>query len=294
MLRPRLIAEPVELRSVLDALRGDGHRIGLVPTMGALHAGHLSLIRRAAAECDTVAISIYVNPLQFAPTDDLTAYPRSLEADCDRAAEAGAHVVFAPSVEQMWPTDPVTAVRVGGISEPLEGRFRPGFFDGVATIVTKLFALAGVCWAYFGEKDFQQLAVVRRLAADLSLPVEIIGCPIVRDADGLALSSRNAYLSDAERRIAPHLYWALLAGRRAVEDEGINDPARVVAAMADVVAATPAFTVDYLAVVDPVDLSVPTRLGGDVRLLAAARLGRARLIDNIAATAAGDSTVEMA
>ncbi|MGI8753017.1 MAG: pantoate--beta-alanine ligase [Acidimicrobiales bacterium] len=279
-----VIAEPVELRAVLGERRAEGGRVGLVPTMGALHGGHLSLIRRAVADCDTVAVSVYVNPLQFAPTDDLASYPRDLDADCQLAAGVGADIVFAPSVEQMWPEPPATVVRVEGVSAPLEGRSRPGHFDGVATIVARLFGIAGACWAYFGEKDFQQLAVLRTMTRDLALPVEVVGCPIVRDPDGLALSSRNAYLTAEERQVAPHLYWALLAGRRAVEDDRLTDPDAVAAAMAGAVAATPALTLDYAAVVDPADLSVPPRLSGEVRLLVAARLGRARLIDNMAAT----------
>ncbi|MDQ2725399.1 MAG: pantoate--beta-alanine ligase [Actinomycetota bacterium] len=282
-----LIAEPGELRAVLDGRRAEGQRVGLVPTMGALHAGHLSLIRRAVADCDTVAVSVYVNPLQFAPTDDLGSYPRDLDADVAAAVGVGAHIVFAPSVDQMWPEPPVTVVRVEGISAPLEGQSRPGHFDGVATIVVRLFGIAGACSAYFGEKDFQQLAVLRCVTRDLALPVAVVGCPIVRDPDGLALSSRNAYLTAGERQVASHLYWGLLAGRRAIEDDGLTDPDAVVKAMADAVAATPAFTLDYAAVVDPSDLSVPSRLSGEVRLLVAAELGRTRLIDNIAATVAG-------
>ena len=279
-----VIAEPAELRAVLDGRRAEGQRIGLVPTMGALHAGHLSLIRRAGADCDTVAVSVYVNPLQFAPTDDLASYPRHLDADCQQAAAVGADIVFAPSVVQMWPEPPATVVRVEGVSAPLEGRSRPGHFDGVATIVARLFGIAGACSAYFGEKDFQQLAVLRCMTRDLAIPVDVVACPIVRDPDGLALSSRNAYLTAGERQVAPHLYWGLLAGRRAIEDDGLTDPDAVVTAMADAVAATPAFTLDYAAVVDPADLSVPSRLSGEVRLLVAAELGRARLIDNIVAT----------
>ncbi|MDQ6838268.1 MAG: pantoate--beta-alanine ligase [Actinomycetota bacterium] len=284
-----VIAEAAELRSVLDGRRAEGQRIGLVTTMGALHAGHLSLVRRAVADCDAVAISVYVNPLQFAPTDDLVAYPRDLETDCARAGDAGADIVFAPSVEQMWPDPPATVVRVEGVSAPLEGRSRPGHFDGVATIVARLFGIVGPCSAYFGEKDYQQLTVIRRMAVDLALPVAVIACPTVRDPDGLALSSRNAYLVAEEREVASHLYWALLAGRRAIEDDRLSEPDAVVSAMAEAVAATPAFTLDYAAVVDPVDLSVPPRLVGEVRLLVAAKLGRARLIDNIAATVPGPS-----
>lgn len=278
-----LMAEPAELRAALDGWRAGGQRVGLVPTMGALHAGHLSLIRRAAADCDAVAVSVYVNPLQFGPTDDLAGYPQDLGGDRQMAAGAGADVVFAPTVEQMWSSPPATVVRVEGISAALEGRSRPGHFDGVATIVARLLCLAGPCWAYFGEKDFQQLAVIRRMALDLGLPAEIIGCPVVRDPDGLALSSRNAYLADEERQVAPRLYWALLAGRRAIEDDRATDPVGVVAAMTEAIAGVAAFRLDYAAVVDPVTLCVPARLAGEVRLLVAAHLGRARLIDNLAA-----------
>ncbi len=190
-----LVEQAAAWRKTLDAARANGRQVGLVPTMGALHAGHLSLIRRAAAECDVVAVTDYVNPLQFGPSEDLTSYPRDLGRDCDLASEAGAHIVFAPTTEELWPRPPTTTVRVEGLSENLEGASRPGHFDGVATIVTKLFSLAGPCWAYFGEKDYQQLVVIRRMVADLSLPVEVIGCPTVRDPDGLALSSRNGYLT---------------------------------------------------------------------------------------------------
>jgi pantoate--beta-alanine ligase len=280
-----LIAAPAAWRARLDGGRAKGQRVGLVPTMGALHAGHLSLIRRAAADCDLVAVTDYVNPLQFGPTEDLAAYPRDIDEDCRLAGEAGAHVVFAPTTDQLWPDPPRTSVRVDGLTEPLEGSSRPGHFDGVATIVAKLFALAGPCWAYFGEKDFQQLAVIRRMVADLSLPVEVIGCPTVRDPDGLALSSRNAYLDGPERAVAPQLYYALLAGKRAIEDDGERDPDTVAKAMAGSLPQEPRFTLDYAEVADPGDLSRPHRIQGEVRLLIAARLGRARLIDNVAATA---------
>jgi pantoate--beta-alanine ligase len=251
--------------------------------MGSLHAGHLSLIRRAAADCDVVAVTVYVNPLQFGPTEDLAAYPRDLHRDVDLAGEAGAGLVFAPSVDEMWPTPSTTVIRVSGLTERLEGAARPGHFDGVTTIVAKLFALAGPCLAYFGEKDFQQLAVVRRLVADLSLPVDLVGCPTVREPDGLALSSRNGYLNADERGVAAKLYAALLAGKRAVEEDTITDAAQVEAVMANVINAEPRFALDYAAVVDPADLSRPATIAAPVRLLVAARLGRARLIDNLAA-----------
>ena len=261
-------------------------RVGLVPTMGYLHAGHVSLIERSAADNELTAVTVFVNPLQFGPSEDLAAYPRDLDRDVALAEEAGAAVVFAPSVEEMYPTgEPLTTVRVAVVSEPLEGRSRPGHFEGVATVVAKLFAIAGECRAYFGEKDFQQLAVIRRMAADLSFPVEVVGCPTVREADGLALSSRNVYLTPEERAVAPTLYRALTAGRRCIEQDGEVDPAAVRAVMHDAIAAEPRFTLDYAEVVNTADLTTPTRLVGEVRLLAAARLGKARLIDNLGAQA---------
>ncbi len=281
-----LIAAPAAWRAKLDACRATGQRVGLVPTMGALHAGHLSLVRRAAAECDLVAVSDYVNPLQFGPAEDLSSYPRHLEEDCRLAAEVGAHLVFAPTTQAMWPDPPRTTVRVEGLTDRLEGQSRPGHFDGVATVVAKLFALAGPCSAYFGEKDFQQLAVIRRMVGDLSLPIDVVGCPTVRDPDGLALSSRNAYLDPAERAAAPRLYSALLAGKRAVEDDEERDPRQVAQIMAATLASEPRFTLDYAEVADPGDLTEPKVIQGDIRLLMAARLGRARLIDNVPATAA--------
>lgn len=249
--------------------------------MGALHAGHASLMRRAAAECDVVAASIFVNPLQFAPTEDLANYPRDLDGDRAEAGAAGASYLFTPAQREMFPEPPVTIVRVP--TNALEGAVRPGHFDGVATIVTKLFALAGPCRAYFGEKDYQQLAVIRRLTTDLSLPVKIVACPTVRAADGLALSSRNAYLTSDERAAAPTLYRALQAGRALVEDGGTIDADAVRAVMAEVIARQPRLALDYAEVVDPVDLSPLATIGGPVRLLVAAGIGSTRLIDNMGA-----------
>lgn len=273
-----------DLRAALDAARRAGRSIGLVPTMGALHAGHASLIGRAASDCDVVVTTIFVNPLQFGPDEDLSAYPRSLAADIFLADENGSSLVFAPSIEEMYGGGSHTTVSVrGSLTEVLEGASRPTHFDGVATVVAKLFAIVGSCSAYFGEKDFQQLAVVRRMAADLSMPVQVIGCPTVRSADGLALSSRNAYLDPDERRVAPVLHRALVAGADCVR-AGELDPATVVAAMAGTIGAEPRFTLDYAAVVDPATFSTPDPLLGELRLLAAARLGKARLIDNLGVT----------
>ncbi len=286
-MTPELIQAPSAWRAKLDACRATGQRVGLVLTMGALHAGHLSLIRRAAAECDVVAVTDYVNPLQFGPSEDLAAYPRDLDQDCRLAGDAGAHLLFAPTTDELWPEPPGTTVTVQRLTETMEGSWRPGHFDGVATIVTKLFALAGACRTYFGEKDFQQLAVVRRLVGDLSLPVEVVGCPIVRDPDGLALSSRNVYLTADERAAAPQLYYALLAGKRAIEDDETTDPSTVSAVMAAALARAPQFGLDYAEVVDPVELTRPSRVSAEVRLLMAARLGRTRLIDNVAAAPPG-------
>lgn len=281
-----VVTDPAAWSEALDAARAGGATVGLVPTMGALHAGHLSLLRRARADCALVAVTNYVNPLQFGPGEDLAAYPRDLEADAAAAGSVGADLMFAPSPEQLWPQPPATTVRVAGLSEVLEGASRPGHLDGVATIVAKLLALAGRCYAYFGEKDFQQLVLVRRLAADLSLPAWVIGCPTVRTSDGLALSSRNAYLAPDELAAAPALYWALLAGKRAVEDDHETDPAAVRAAVEGALRREPRFDLDYAAVVDPETLEPPARIAGPVRLLVAARIGRARLIDNVPAGAA--------
>jgi pantoate--beta-alanine ligase len=273
-----------DARAALDAGRRAGGTVGLVPTMGALHAGHASLIERAASECDCVCVTIFVNPLQFGAGEDLSGYPRSLATDILLADESGASVVLAPSVEEMYGDGTATTVSVSGPeTEILEAASRPGHFDGVATVVAKLFAIAGPCRAYFGEKDFQQLAVVRRMAKDLSLPVEVVGCPTVRDADGLALSSRNAYLEPEERLAAPMLHRALVAGADAVRG-GAVDPRAVTDVMTATIAAEPQLDIDYAAVVDAATFATPDPLVGDLRLLVAARLGKARLIDNLGVT----------
>jgi pantoate--beta-alanine ligase len=252
-------------RKELDAVRAEGKTVGLVPTMGYLHDGHASLITRSAAECDVTAVTVFVNPLQFGANEDLSKYPRDLDRDVAIADEAGAVVVFAPPVEEMYPGGPVlTSIHVAEVSDGMEGGSRPGHFDGVATVVAKLFAIAGPCRAYFGEKDFQQLAVVRRMAADLSLPVDVVGCPIVREADGLAMSSRNVYLSADERAAAIVLHRALQAG--AADVGNARD------AMTAVVASEPLAHLDYAEVIES---------DHEYRLLIAARVGTTRLIDNL-------------
>ncbi len=274
--------QPEEFRELLGRARAEGAVVGLHPTMGALHPGHLANIRQAAHDCDLAAVTIFVNPLQFGPGEDFEKYPRTLDQDLAAADEAGAGVVLCPPPEAMFSQVPLTTVAVRGLSGRWEGASRPGHFDGVATIVTKLFALAGECRAYFGEKDFQQLAVVRRLVADLSLPVEVVACPTVREPDGLALSSRNRYLGQDERRAAPGIYWALLAGKRSIEEDGLRDGHEVVRTMVRACEREPLVDLEYAAVVRPDDLEPLDEVVLPARLLIAGRVGRARLIDNVA------------
>ncbi len=278
-----VVSTKAELRRRLDEARAAGRRVGLVPTMGALHDGHLSLVRAARAECDVVALTIFVNPLQFAAGEDLDAYPRPLERDLDLAEQAGATIAFTPTVEEMYPRPAATTVHVAGLTASMEGAARPTHFDGVTTVVAKLFTIAGPCRAYFGEKDFQQLAVVRRMAADLDQPVTVVGCPIVREPDGLAMSSRNVYLTAEERSVATVLNRALHAGAALVE-AGERDPGTVAERMAAVIGDEPRARLDYAEVVDPDTLERPARLepGSTVRLLVAAGLGTPRLLDNLA------------
>ena len=272
-------------RKALDDARAGGFTVGLVPTMGALHAGHRALVRRSAAECSTTAVTVFVNPLQFGPGEDLASYPRDLQGDLATAGAAGAGLVFTPVDVDLWAAGPpATSVTVAGVSEGLEGASRPGHFAGVATVVATLFNLAGPCRAYFGEKDFQQLAVVRRLAADLSFPVEVVGCPTVREPDGLACSSRNVLLSAEERAAAPVLHLALREAAEAVASGG-HDAERIRGVLRDRIAAEPVAVLDYAEVVDSATLAPVDRVSGDVRLLVAARFGGTRLIDNLGVTA---------
>jgi pantoate--beta-alanine ligase len=273
-------------RDLLDRARASGRTVGLVPTMGALHAGHVSLMTRARVECAVVAVSIFVNPLQFGDPEDMARYPRTLEQDLAVCAAAGVDVVFVPSVREMYPTWPApvpTTVSVAGVSEGWEGASRPGHFDGVATVVAKLFSIAGPCRAYFGKKDYQQLAVVRRMTEDLSLPVTVVGCPIVREPDGLALSSRNVRLSPEERHAAVVLSRALAAGRSLLE-QGTDYSSTVADAMRHVVESEPLVHLDYAAAVAADDLVAHAVIEdpATVRLLIAAEVGPVRLIDNCA------------
>jgi pantoate--beta-alanine ligase len=271
------------VRQRVQDWRRSGLRVAFVPTMGNLHAGHMSLLAAARYRGDKVVASIFVNPLQFGPSEDYTAYPRTLAEDQKLLQEAYCDLLFAPSVAEMYPTggDQRTLVMVRGLSDILDGRFRPGHFDGVATVVTKLFGIVAPDVAVFGEKDFQQLLVVRHMTLDLALPVEIIGAPTVRAPDGLALSSRNRYLSADERARAPAIHHALIEAARALY-AGSADYEALESQGAQAIAHA-GMTLDYFSIKSAIDLSVPTSASSELVILAAARLGRARLIDNIRA-----------
>jgi pantoate--beta-alanine ligase len=268
-------------REACEGVRAEGETIGFVATMGFLHAGHISLVTRAREECGFVTASIFVNPLQFGPAEDLDAYPRDLDHDVGELERAGADLVFAPTSEEMYPAGlPEVTVDPGPLGDRLEGASRPGHFRGVCTVVSKLFCLVGPSRAYFGEKDAQQLAVIRRLVRDLDLPVEVVGCRTVRESDGLALSSRNGYLTTEERDAATCLYEAL--ARAAWLAEGGEGDAHVLRAeMAKRIGMEPLARLDYVAVVDDETWDEVDRIRGPSRALVAARFAKARLIDNV-------------
>lgn len=266
-----------EFRALRAGLPGT---VGLVPTMGALHEGHRSLMRRAAAECDSVVASIFVNPTQFGPTDDYAQYPRHEEADLAACEDEGVALVLMPSVEDVYPDGASTMVSVGELSTILEGAARPGHFDGVATVVAKLLNIAQPHRAYFGEKDAQQLLVIRRMARDLLFPVEIVGCPIIREEAGLALSSRNVYLSEEERRQALSLSRGLRAAEAAWRS-GVRDASALRTLVRDDIAAQPLAQIDYVSLADITTLQECEGVVVRTALLSlAVRFGRARLIDN--------------
>lgn len=273
------VSSVVDLRSRVQAWRADGLRIALVPTMGALHEGHLSLIRRAKTFADKVVVSIFVNPTQFGPTEDFAKYPRQLDEDRFRVAMAGAALVFAPTVEDMYPPGFCTTITVEGPSHGLCGAVRPGHFQGVATVVTKLLLQCLPDVAIFGEKDYQQLQVIRRMVRDLDIPVEIDGAPIVREVDGLAMSSRNAYLSDKERSVANLMYKALHRATLALHD-GAPVAEALDTARAEITAAGFG-KIDYLDLRDADGLAPLEAFDRPARLFCAAFLGKTRLIDNI-------------
>ena len=274
-----IVRTVADLRKHIALWRKGEVRVGLVPTMGALHQGHMALVEAARAECDRIVASIFVNPKQFAPTEDLGSYPRREAADLEMLRSAGVDLVFIPAVDEMYPPDFATLVRVSGLTEGLCGAHRAGHFDGVTTVVTKLLIQALPDAAYFGEKDYQQLTVVRRLARDLDIPVHIAGVPTVREPDGLALSSRNVYLSAEERRIAPNLA-RVLRSIAAVLAQDPNAVAREIA-HGSVALQQVGFAVDYLEIREAESLAVTSEVTASSRVFAAVRLGTTRLIDNM-------------
>jgi pantoate--beta-alanine ligase len=255
--------------------------VGLVPTMGYLHHGHISLVRRARAENERVCASIFVNPSQFGPSEDFARYPRDLTRDTELLRECGCDLVLAPPVQEIYPPGFDTSVVVGGVSAPLEGERRPGHFRGVATIVLKLLAIFEPTRAYFGQKDAQQLALIGKMTRDLNLPVQIVPCATVREGDGLALSSRNSYLTPDERRAAPVLHRALKEGSR-LFDAGVRSAEALCAAMRAVIEQEPLARIDYVSVADPLTFQeIPAHINGPVVLLLAVYIGGTRLIDNL-------------
>lgn len=270
-----------EFRAARDGLLADGRTLGLVPTMGYLHQGHRSLMRLARAECDAVAVTIFVNPTQFGPNDDFTRYPRDEARDFEACAAEGVDLVFAPSVEEIYPEGACTSVSVGPLSRVLEGAARPGHFDGVATVVSKLFTIAGPCRGYFGQKDAQQLMVIRRLARDLLFPVEVVGCPIIREPDGLAMSSRNVYLSPEERTQALGISRGLRQAERAWA-EGVRDADALRALVRSEIEAQPLARPEYVSLADTETLEEQTgQVSRSALLSVAVRFSGARLIDNV-------------
>lgn len=274
----QVVSSIEEIRAAVGLARSGGLSVGLVPTMGALHEGHLALIRRSVAENGRSVVTLFVNPTQFNDKSDLAKYPRDFDADLDACSRAGVDWLFAPSLETMYPQEPLTTVDVPALTQNLCGPYRPGHFRGVATVCAKLFAIAPADRAYFGEKDYQQLAVVRRMVRDLDISIEIVGVSTVREPDGLALSSRNVRLSAAERAAAPVLYRALCAAR----DSNERDSAKLVELARGVIAAEPLARIEYLEIVDPETIAPAASVDVERRMAIAAWFGGVRLIDNIA------------
>jgi len=284
LLRERglaVVRTVAELRKTVASFRAAGRTIGLVPTMGALHEGHVSLVKGALDRGDVPAASIFVNPTQFGPNEDFAAYPRDEAGDFAKLEAAGCRIAFAPDKDEMYPAPMLTTVKVTGVTDGLCGPFRPGHFDGVATVVTKLLMMAMPDRGYFGEKDFQQLQVIKTMVRDLAMPIEIVGMPTVREPDGLAMSSRNRYLSAAERETALQLYREMNTVAQTVRD-GRSSCSEATAAASKALLAVGFDKVEYLTVVDAESLQTLEKAAGPARVIVAARLGRTRLIDNIA------------
>lgn len=279
----RILKSIDEMRGASRAARLTGLRLGLVPTMGALHEGHLSLVRAAETQCDAVVTSIFVNPLQFGANEDLDSYPRTFERDCELLEREGIDFLFAPSAKEMYPAGAATYVTVEGLSDKLCGRSRPGHFRGVTTVVAKLFDIVEPDLAFFGQKDAAQVAILRRMVRDLNFAVEIMVCPIVREPDGLAMSSRNAYLSPQERKAGPVLYRALVEVKRH-SDQGERQCAKLIEAGKRVLAQESGVRLDYLEIVDPATLDPLLEVNRPALVAVAAFAGTTRLIDNILLT----------
>jgi pantoate--beta-alanine ligase len=275
----RVITSPAAMWRHVRQEQRKGRRVGVVPTMGALHAGHLSLVHEARLRTDHVVATIFVNPTQFAPHEDFSKYPRTLDADLAALSSAGCHAVFVPTAEEMYPPGATTAVEPPDVARPLEGVCRPGHFRGVATIVLKLFHLIPADVACFGQKDFQQALVIRRMVADLNVPIDVVVCPTVREPDGLALSSRNRYLSSAEREQALALSRALRQAERLIE-AGERDSSRIIEAMRTALVTAGITSIDYVALADPETLTEVSQVAGQSVALIACRVGNTRLIDN--------------
>ena len=269
-----------EVRSLVSNARSEGGKIGLVPTMGALHVGHISLIEAAAKDCDFVVASIFVNPTQFGPGEDFEKYPRPLEADLEICRKAHVDVVFAPESQQMYPMENVTWVTVEKLTEPLCGRSRPKHFRGVTTVCAKLFNIVAPDAAYFGQKDAQQAIVIKRMVADLNMPLEIVVCPTIREPNGLAISSRNKYLTAQQKNDAANIYKSLQTCRRLI-DAGTTETRQIIAEMQKILQQIPSGEIEYISIVDAETLESIEKIAGKVLAAVAVRLGPARLIDNI-------------
>jgi pantoate--beta-alanine ligase len=274
------------VRALVKSARGDEKKIGFVPTMGALHAGHISLIKTAKQNCDFVVVSIFVNPAQFGPGEDFQNYPRPIEADLEICKAAGVDVVFAPQTCEIYPTQNITWVTVEKLTEPLCGQSRPGHFRGVTTVCAKLFNIVGSDVAYFGQKDAQQAIVIRQMAADLNMPLEIVICPTVRQSSGLAVSSRNKYLTTEQEKDAALIYKSLQKAREMIET-GNTESEPVITEMRKIIGQAPSLKIEYINIVDSRSLEDLEHISGRILIAAAVRVGKARLIDNIIVDCAG-------
>ena len=275
------VVETIEaVRQQVSAARKKGKKIGLVPTMGAFHQGHISLIDRAVKECDFVVVTIFVNPTQFGPGEDFEKYPRNFDTDLEMCRKTGVDLVFAPTVNQIYASENLTWVNVEKLTEPLCGRFRPGHFRGVTTVCAKLFNIVQSDIAFFGQKDAQQAIVIKRMVADLNMPLKIVLCPTIRDADGLALSSRNEYLSEQQRKDATLIYKSLRKCRQMFET-GVTNTEEIINQMRNILSQAPSIKIEYVSIVDAETLQSLENITGQILAAVAVKIGPARLIDNI-------------